>query len=222
MASELHGVHRETLGADWRILGGDDLTVVGGFVCGGRDYLDGLEKAPMVEPVDPLDHGELDVIDRAPGPRRPMTSVLNSPITGSASALSKLSPTEPTEGSRPASASTMSAKVLTMRPPRGSPSGFDDFVAPSRTSAVRRRDAAVAPHRSTEPTGDALPTSSAASARSRPSCVHGVEPGFDDRVLPDLGGVAEELGDEELRSLQALVAREGVDGCNYERCGLRD
>jgi hypothetical protein len=39
------------------------------------------------------------------GPRRRTTSVLNRPLIVSASALSWLSPTLPTDGSRPASAS---------------------------------------------------------------------------------------------------------------------
>jgi len=36
-------------------------------VLGGWDHPDGLEEAAVVEPVDPLEHGELDVVDRSPG-----------------------------------------------------------------------------------------------------------------------------------------------------------
>jgi hypothetical protein len=48
--------------------------VVGGFELGWWDVADGLEEAPVVEPVDPLQGRDLDV--------------LNRPMTDSAIALS--------------------------------------------------------------------------------------------------------------------------------------
>ena len=40
--------------------------IVGSYHLGGRDVPDGLEKSPIVEPVDPFERGVLDGFDRAP------------------------------------------------------------------------------------------------------------------------------------------------------------
>lgn len=37
-----------------------------GLLLGGWDHPDGFEQAAVVEPVDPLEHGELDVVDVTP------------------------------------------------------------------------------------------------------------------------------------------------------------
>lgn len=42
------------------------LCVVGGFRLGGRDVADGLEQAPVVEPIDPFEGGEFDGLEGAP------------------------------------------------------------------------------------------------------------------------------------------------------------
>ena len=42
------------------------LTVVGGFEFGGWDVAAGLEKASVVEPVDVLEGGDLDLLDGPP------------------------------------------------------------------------------------------------------------------------------------------------------------
>ncbi len=42
------------------------LTPVGGLELDGWDVADRLEQSPMVEPVDPLERGVLDVIDPLP------------------------------------------------------------------------------------------------------------------------------------------------------------
>jgi len=81
------------------------VVVVADFGLGRRDVADGLEQASMVEPVDPVEGGELTVSSERQGPRRRITSVSSSPITLSARALSQRSPTLPTDGSMPASAS---------------------------------------------------------------------------------------------------------------------
>ena len=44
------------------------LTVVVGFVFGGWGVSQGLVEAPVVEPIDPFEHGILDVVDVPPGP----------------------------------------------------------------------------------------------------------------------------------------------------------
>jgi hypothetical protein len=62
------------------------------------------EQAAIVVPRDPLEGRELDVLEPLPGPPPIDLSVLNNPITVSASALSYESPALPTEGSMPASA----------------------------------------------------------------------------------------------------------------------
>jgi hypothetical protein len=77
----------------------------GGFELGRRDRTNGRQEAAMVEPVDPLQGGVLDLVEALPGPRRRISSVLYRPMIVSARALSKLSPREPTEATAPASAS---------------------------------------------------------------------------------------------------------------------
>ena len=64
------------------------MTVVGGFELGGRDVAAGLIEPPVVEPVDVFQGGQLDLFGVRQGPRGLISSVLNSPITDSASALS--------------------------------------------------------------------------------------------------------------------------------------
>jgi len=78
--------------------------VVGGLELGRWDVADRLQQPAVVEPVDPLQGGVLDVVDALPGTRRRMSSVLYSPMIVSASALSNESPREPTEATAPASA----------------------------------------------------------------------------------------------------------------------
>jgi len=48
----------------------------------------GAVQPPVVEPVDVLEGGDLDLLDRAPRTRRLISSVVNSPIVDSARALS--------------------------------------------------------------------------------------------------------------------------------------
>jgi hypothetical protein len=54
--------------------------MAGGLGLGGRDVLDRLEKAAIVEPVDPFGGSALDRFEAAPGPprgpRRWITSAL--------------------------------------------------------------------------------------------------------------------------------------------------
>ena len=45
-----------------------DLGIIARFGLGGRDISDRLEQAPIVEPVDPFEGGELDGLEAAPGP----------------------------------------------------------------------------------------------------------------------------------------------------------
>ena len=44
-----------------------DLGIVACLGFGGRDIADGLEEAPIVEPVDPFESGELHRLGMAPG-----------------------------------------------------------------------------------------------------------------------------------------------------------
>jgi len=81
---------------------GGVVTVVGLLELGWWDVAAGLEQAPVVEPVEVFQGGDLDLLDGAPRPAGLISSVLNNPITDSARALSKASATEPTEGSMPA------------------------------------------------------------------------------------------------------------------------
>ncbi len=79
--------------------------MVGLLELGRRNVAERFEQAAAVEPRDPLQRRELDVLEPLHGPRRRITSVLYNPITVSASALSYESPELPTDGSMPASAS---------------------------------------------------------------------------------------------------------------------
>ena len=78
--------------------------IVGGLELGRRDVADGLQESAVVEPVDPLQGGVLDLVEALPGPRRRISSALYSPMIVSARALSNESPREPTEVTAPASA----------------------------------------------------------------------------------------------------------------------
>jgi hypothetical protein len=78
---------------------------MGGLELGRWDMPDRLQEPAVVEPVDPLQGGVLDLVQALPGPRRRISSVLYRPMIVSAKALSKLSPREPTEVTAPASAS---------------------------------------------------------------------------------------------------------------------
>jgi hypothetical protein len=64
------------------------LSVEGGLDLGWRDVADGLQEPAVVEPVDPLKGGVLDLIEALPGPRRRTSSVLYRPMIVSARALS--------------------------------------------------------------------------------------------------------------------------------------
>jgi len=80
------------------------LTVVRVLEFDGWDVAAGLEQAAVVEPVDVLQSGDLDLLDRPPGPAGLDQFGLEQPITDSASALSNASPTDPIDESIPASA----------------------------------------------------------------------------------------------------------------------
>jgi hypothetical protein len=57
---------------------------------------------PVVEPVDPLQSRQLDLVEPAPqGSRRRVNSVSNRSISDSAAAFSQESATEPTEPTGP-------------------------------------------------------------------------------------------------------------------------
>jgi hypothetical protein len=64
------------------------VTVVGGFEFGRRDIPAFFVEPPMVEPVDVLEGGDLDLLGGVPRPARLDQLVLNNPMTDSASALS--------------------------------------------------------------------------------------------------------------------------------------
>jgi hypothetical protein len=64
------------------------LSLVCGLELGWGDIADGLQEPAVVEPVDPLQGGVLEVVDALPGPRRRISSVLYSPMIVSARALS--------------------------------------------------------------------------------------------------------------------------------------
>ena len=84
----------------------------------GGEVVEVFVRALGVEPQDPLGGGQFDVVDVAPGDCRRMSSFLNDPTVVSASALSRASPTDPTEGSTPSSRSRRSERhrgVLTAR-----------------------------------------------------------------------------------------------------------
>ncbi len=80
------------------------VTVVGCLEFDGWDVVAVFVQAAVVVPVDPFQHGDLDLFGGPPGPRGLNSSVLNNPMVVSASALSNASPTDPTDGSAPAAA----------------------------------------------------------------------------------------------------------------------
>ena len=43
------------------------MCLIGGLCFGGWNVADGLKQAPVVEPVDPLERGELDGFEGPPG-----------------------------------------------------------------------------------------------------------------------------------------------------------
>ena len=65
-----------------------DLGIVAQLGFGGRDVADGFEQAPMVEPIHHSSVANSTASAWRQGPRRRITSVLKSPITVSARALS--------------------------------------------------------------------------------------------------------------------------------------
>ncbi len=81
------------------------LTVVDGFVFCWWDVADRAVQPALVEPLDPRRVASSTCSAVRHGPRRPISSALYSPLTASASALSKLSPREPTEATAPSAAS---------------------------------------------------------------------------------------------------------------------
>jgi hypothetical protein len=89
---------RENRHADW-----SSLTVLVGLLeLGRRHVAERFEQAAAVVPRDPLERRELDVLEPLPRSATMISSVLNNPITLSASALSYESPVLPTDGSMPA------------------------------------------------------------------------------------------------------------------------
>ena len=65
------------LGVDGR----DELTVVVGFELGGWDVADSRVQPTLVEPVDPFEGREFDVIEPTPGPTRWPFSAARSAAT---------------------------------------------------------------------------------------------------------------------------------------------
>lgn len=84
------------------LVGRDGLTVAGGFELGWWDAAEVVEELPVVEPVDPVASSRSSRPRQ--GPLLRASSVLWSPMIDSASALSSLSPPEPTEATTPHSA----------------------------------------------------------------------------------------------------------------------
>jgi hypothetical protein len=80
------------------------VTVVGCFEFGWWDVAAVFVQAAVVVPVDPFQHGDLDLLGGPPRAAALEQFGLEQPIVVSASALSYASPTEPTEGSAPAAA----------------------------------------------------------------------------------------------------------------------
>ena len=70
----------------------------------GRDVADRFEEEAIVEPVHPIEGGELDGFQRAPWSEPPDRLGLEQAELVYASALSQLSQTLPTDGSMPAKA----------------------------------------------------------------------------------------------------------------------
>ena len=80
------------------------MTVEDLFVLDRCQVVAGGVQPAVVVPVDPLEGGQFDVVEAAPGPWRRINSVLNARCV-SARALSSASPTVPTLGAAPAAAS---------------------------------------------------------------------------------------------------------------------
>jgi len=79
--------------------------VVGGLELGRWDMPDGLQEPAVVEPVDPLQGGVLDLVQALPGATPTDQLGLVQPNDRFGQALSNESPREPTEVTAPASAS---------------------------------------------------------------------------------------------------------------------
>lgn len=90
-----------SFGSSLRI--GLGLSVVDGFVLGGRNAADVDMQPLVVEPVHVLSGGQLDVGQSLPRQSFVISSVLYRPIADSISALSRASPAVPIEASIPAS-----------------------------------------------------------------------------------------------------------------------
>ena len=91
-------------------VGRELVTVVGGFDFGWGDVVALVVEAFLVEPADLFAGGDLEVVEGPPmaavGRERgrvAWSSVLNSPMTDSAMALSNESPTVPIDGEAPTS-----------------------------------------------------------------------------------------------------------------------
>jgi hypothetical protein len=81
------------------------LTVVGSLEFGWRDITTGLEETPVVEPVDVLEGGNLDLLDGVPRPTRLDQLRLEQSDDRLGQRVVDASPIDPTDGSIPASAS---------------------------------------------------------------------------------------------------------------------
>ncbi len=81
------------------------VTVVVVLELGGRDESDFAVEAAVIEPVDVLSDGDLEVVDAPPGALVADEFGLEQELNASARALSNESPTVPMEGTAPSSAS---------------------------------------------------------------------------------------------------------------------
>lgn len=70
----------------------------------GSAPADGFEQPAIVEPIDPFERGEFNCLHRSPRPASPDHLGFEEPLMLSASALSRVSMTLPTDGSMPPSA----------------------------------------------------------------------------------------------------------------------
>ena len=84
----------------------------------GGEVVEVLVRAFGVEREDPFGGAQLDVVDIAQGPCRRISSFLNDPTVVSARALSKASPTDPTEGSTPSATNAGSGPPRCIDRPR--------------------------------------------------------------------------------------------------------
>ena len=69
----------------------------------GRDIADGLQDAPVVEPIDPYEGGEFDTLEGFPGAPVDEFGLVEA-VDGLGERVVVKSPTLPTDGSIPASA----------------------------------------------------------------------------------------------------------------------